>query len=181
MGTTEASSKNLSTPEIRPRLFFIDNLRIGLIALVVAHHAGQAYGPTGGWWYIINPERASVLGAFFTVNRSFFMSLFFMISGYFLPQSFDRKGRSFLGDRFSRLGIPLLVFFFVVIPVMMYAYHVSFRPYGPIPFISYYFHFYFNHGVRPIGSVLLGRMRTLGICGSSNICSSSPSAIGCGD
>jgi fucose 4-O-acetylase-like acetyltransferase len=104
-----------------------------------------------------------------------------MISGYFLPQSFDRKGRSFLGDRFSRLGIPLLVFFFVVIPVMMYAYHVSFRPYGPIPFISYYFHFYFNHGVRPIGSVLLGRMRTLGICGSSNICSSSPSAIGCGD
>jgi glucan biosynthesis protein C len=150
MGATEASSKNLTMPEIRPRLFFIDNLRIGLIALVVAHHAGQAYGPTGGWWYIANPERASVLGAFFTVNRSFFMSLFFMISGYFLPQSFDRKGgRSFLKDRFSRLGIPLLLFFFVIIPVMMYVYHVSFRPYGPIPFLSYYFHFYFGHGPRP--------------------------------
>lgn len=149
MQTTEASSKDLRTPENRPRLLFIDNLRIGLIALVVAHHVGQAYGPTGGWWYIVNPEKAPVLGAFFTVNRSFFMSLFFMISGYFLPQSFDRKGRSFLRDRFSRLGIPLLAFFLVIIPVMMYAYHVSFRPYGPISFLSYYFHFYFGHGARP--------------------------------
>jgi glucan biosynthesis protein C len=151
METAEASTKDLAAPEIKPRLLFIDNLRIGLIALVVAHHAGQAYGPTGGWWYITNPEHAPVLGAFFTVNRSFFMSLFFMISGYFLPQSFDRKGRSFLKDRFSRLGIPLLVFFFAIIPVMMYAYHISFRPYGPIPFLSYYFHFYFGHGPRPPG------------------------------
>lgn len=30
------------------RLYFIDNLKIALIMLVVAHHAGQAYGP-GGW------------------------------------------------------------------------------------------------------------------------------------
>jgi peptidoglycan/LPS O-acetylase OafA/YrhL len=74
----------------RRTLFFIDNLRIALIMLVIAHHAGQAYGPTGGFWYFENPERASILGAFFTVNRSFFMSLFFMISGYFLPASYDR-------------------------------------------------------------------------------------------
>lgn len=133
----------------KARLFFIDNLRIGLIALVVAHHVGQAYGPTGGWWYFTGVERAPVLGAFFCVNRSFFMSLFFMISGYFLPQSFDRKRRGFLKDRFVRLGIPLLVFFFVIIPVMMYAYHIHFRPYGPIPFFSYYAHFYFGHGPRP--------------------------------
>jgi peptidoglycan/LPS O-acetylase OafA/YrhL len=149
MGATDASIENFTTPESKLRLFFIDNLRIGLIALVVAHHAGQAYGPTGGWWYITNPERASVLGAFFTVNRSFFMSLFFMISGYFLPQSFDRKEKDFLKERFRRLGIPLLVFFFVIIPIMMYAYHISFRPYGPISFLSYYFHFYFGHGPRP--------------------------------
>ncbi len=136
-------------PEGRPRLFFIDNLRIGLIALVVAHHVGQAYGPTGGWWYFSDPARASVLGAFFTVSRSFFMSLFFMISGYFLPPSFDRKPKGFLGDRFRRLGIPLLAFFFVIIPVMMYAHHLNFRPYGPISFLSYWRHFYFGHGPRP--------------------------------
>ncbi len=111
--------------ERRPRLFFIDNLRIGLIALVVAHHAGQAYGPTGGWWYFSEAARASVLGAFFAVNRSFFMSLFFMLSGYFLPQSFDRKAHGFLKDRLIRLGIPLVAFALVIIPVMMYVYHLA--------------------------------------------------------
>jgi glucans biosynthesis protein C len=133
----------------RPRLFFIDNLRIGLIALVVAHHVGQAYGPTGGWWYFTDSGKAPILGAFFTVNRSFLMSLFFMISGYFLPQSFGRKTRGFLKDRFVRLGTPLLVFAFVIIPVMMYAYHLNFRPYGHISFFSYYRDFYLGHGPRP--------------------------------
>ncbi len=182
MGATDASTENLTTPESKPRLFFIDNLRIGLIALVVAHHAGQAYGPTGGWWYITNPERASVLGAFFTVNRSFFMSLFFMISGYFLPQSFDRKEKDFLKDRSRRLGIPLLVFFFVIIPIMMYAYHINFRPYGPISFLSVLLPFLFRpwpSSVR-IGPGLPGRTQTLDISGSSSISSSSPSATGYG-
>jgi glucan biosynthesis protein C len=135
----------------RDKLLFIDNLRIALIILVLAHHAGQPYGPTGGFWYIENPERASVLGAFFTVNRSFFMSLFFMISGYFLPASFDRKGpRDFLIDRFRRLGIPLLVFLYAVIPIMMYTYYLNFRHYGHIPFLSYYSQIYLGRGDRPL-------------------------------
>jgi peptidoglycan/LPS O-acetylase OafA/YrhL len=134
----------------RRTLFFIDNLRIGLIMLVIAHHAGQAYGPTGGWWYFESPDRASILGAFFTVNRSFFMSLFFMISGYFLPASYDRKAASeFLNDRLRRLGVPLLVFLFVVIPVMMYTYYLNFRSYGPLPFLVYYSQVYFGRGTRP--------------------------------
>jgi len=135
----------------RQPLFFIDNLRIALIALVIAHHAGQAYGPTGGFWYFENPERASILGAFFVVNRSFFMSLFFMVSGYFLPASYDRKGASaFLADRLRRLGVPLLVFFFVVFPVMMYTYYLNFRHYGHIPFLRYYSQVYFGRGTRPL-------------------------------
>jgi peptidoglycan/LPS O-acetylase OafA/YrhL len=135
----------------RGKLLFIDNLRIGLIILVIAHHAGQAYGPTGGFWYFENPDRASILGAFFTVNRSFFMSLFFMISGYFLPASYDRKGaKNFLNDRLRRLGEPLLLFFFVLIPVMMYTYYLNFRHYGHLPFIVYYSQVYFGRGPRPL-------------------------------
>jgi glucan biosynthesis protein C len=134
----------------RNKLLFIDNIRIALIILVLAHHAGQPYGPTGGFWYIENPERASILGAFFTVNRSFFMSLFFMISGYFLPQSYDRKGpKDFLIDRFRRLGVPLLLFFYAVIPVMMYAYYLEFRGYGYIPFLTYYLQIYRGKGPLP--------------------------------
>ncbi len=92
------------------RLGYLDSLKVLLTGLVIAHHAGQAYGPTGGRWPIFEPERAAILGPFFSVNAAFFMGLFFLISAYFLPAAFDRKGTAgFLRDRFVRLGIPLVV------------------------------------------------------------------------
>ena len=95
----------------KTRLYYLDNLRIALTVLVIAHHVGQAYGPTGGWWPVQEEARAALLGPFFTVNRSFFMSLFFMISGYFMVGACERSGpRSFVLGRLRRLGIPVLVF-----------------------------------------------------------------------
>jgi len=136
--------------EKESRLAFIDTVRIALVMLVIAHHAGQAYGPTGGWWAFQENARADWLGPFFTVNRSFFMSLFFFISGYFMPGALDRKGtKQFVGDRIRRFGIPLLVFFFLVIPVMHYFYYLNFRGYGPIPFLDYYGGYYFGFAARP--------------------------------
>ncbi len=136
--------------EDKQRLVFVDNIRIFLIILVIAHHVGQAYGDTGGWWAYQNAKRINYLGLFFTVNRSFFMSLFFMISGYFMPASFDRKGTGdFLHDRLWRFGIPLLFFFLLVIPVEHYAYFLNFRPYGDISFPNYYLNYYFGLGIMP--------------------------------
>ncbi|MEL6384186.1 MAG: acyltransferase family protein [Cyanobacteria bacterium J06626_18] len=103
------------------RLVFMDNLRVFLTILVVAHHAAQPYGPTGGDWPIFNPERAAILGPFFAVNAAFFMGLFFFISGYFLPGACDRKGKGrLLLDRLQRLGIPVLFFTLVVFPPVLY-------------------------------------------------------------
>jgi glucan biosynthesis protein C len=108
------------------RLYYLDNLRVAVIILVIAHHVGQAYGPTGGWWPIQEAARSSLLGPFFTVNRSFFMSLFFMISGYFTVMSFRSKGGSvFLKDRFLRLGIPTLVFGLIMIPMQLFVFTPS--------------------------------------------------------
>jgi surface polysaccharide O-acyltransferase-like enzyme len=46
------------------------------------------------------------------------MGALFLLSGYFTPGSFDRKGpRSFLKDRLLRLGIPLILFYFVLSPI----------------------------------------------------------------
>jgi hypothetical protein len=103
------------------RLAFLDTLKVGLTILVIAHHAGQAYGPTGGAWPIFSPERSPLLGPFFAVNAAFFMGLFFLISGYFLPPALDRKGAAiFLKDRFRRLGIPILLFGLLVMGPMLY-------------------------------------------------------------
>ncbi|MGQ9426605.1 acyltransferase family protein [Gilvimarinus sp. F26214L] len=96
------------------RLYFLDNIKVALISLVVIHHAGQAYGPTD-YWPIQAGERLNFLGPIFDVNGAFFMGLFFMISAYFLPTSLDRKGaRRLLRDRLIRLGVPLL---FMVVAV----------------------------------------------------------------
>lgn len=47
------------------------------------------------------------------------MSLFFFIAAYFTPPSIDRKGGfAFLVDRFKRLGIPCVLYFFLVSPAL---------------------------------------------------------------
>src|SRR5207248_140871 len=52
------------------------------------------------------------------VNQAYFMGCFFLISGYFTPGSFDRKGpATFYKDRLLRLGIPLVVFVFLLSPI----------------------------------------------------------------
>src|SRR5262252_11036687 len=103
------------------RLHYLDNLKVAAIALVIAHHVGQAYGPTGGYWPIQETERAALLGPFFTVNRSFGMSLFFMIAGYFTVMSYrSRGGQAFLKERVLRLGIPTLVFALINIALRPY-------------------------------------------------------------
>ncbi len=99
------------------RLVFVDVLRVALIVLVIAHHAAQPYGPTGGDWPVEDPANSEWLGPFFAVNAAFFMGLLFLLAGYFVPRSFDRKGVGrFLKDRWRRIGLPL-VFFALVLHV----------------------------------------------------------------
>ncbi|WP_410511508.1 acyltransferase family protein [Paenibacillus sp. BR2-3] len=135
--------------ESENRLYFLDNLRIVLIMLVVAHHAGQPYGGSEGWWYF-KTINSPGLGSFFAVNAAFFMSLFFLISAYFVPHSFDKKGiREFLKDRLIRLGIPLILGFFIIIPLLMYSYYINFRDSSFIGIWDYYIKIYFGIGGQP--------------------------------
>lgn len=94
------------------RLLYLDNLKVCLTVLVIFHHAGQAYGDGGAWAYTpSNPaEVMPWIWHFFSVNAAFFMGLFFLISGYFVPASYDKQGASiFFQKKLIRLGIPLLV------------------------------------------------------------------------
>ncbi len=104
------------------RLFFVDNLKVALIILVVLDHFAIIYAPITPFYYV---ESASsdilaflALFSFQLFNQAFFMGLFFLISGYFTPGSFDHKGAKFyLKDRLLRLGIPTLLFMFILGPM----------------------------------------------------------------
>ena len=93
------------------RLCYLDNLKVCLTVLVIMHHAGQAYGNGGGWAYTpSNPaEFMPWIWHFFSTNAAFFMGLYFFISGYFVPRSFDKQGtKQFVQKKLLRLGVPLL-------------------------------------------------------------------------
>ncbi len=111
--------------EKQDRYAYLDNLRVFLVALVICHHQAIAFGAPGGWYYIVerSPDVLSLvaLTLFVGVNQSFFMSLLFFIAGYFTPLSLDRKGAArFVCDRLVRLVIPLLTYFFVLNPSIIY-------------------------------------------------------------
>ena len=107
------------------RMLYIDNLRILVITLVIMQHLSITYGGSGSWYYH-DPGQADILSSSLltihnAINQSFFMGFLFLISGYFLPASYDRKGpRRFLKDRLLRLGIPLLVYDWIIQPLLIY-------------------------------------------------------------
>jgi fucose 4-O-acetylase-like acetyltransferase len=113
---------NFQAAAQRPRTDFIDRLRVVLTVLVIVHHAAITYGGSGGWFYrevtdsgLPSSMALTVLTA---VNQAFFMGMFFLLAGYFTPASLAKKGAArYLGDRLIRLGVPLLIFGFVLGPL----------------------------------------------------------------
>ncbi len=119
-------------PKGTSRLFFVDDIRVFLTILVVLHHLMIIYAGTGNWFYTEGMQDASkamqsdvteALGGWFcAVNQAYFMGLFLLISAYFVPGSYDRKGAGrFLKDRLIRLGIPLALYSWVINPVFVYV------------------------------------------------------------
>lgn len=110
------------------RLFYIDNLRIFAIALVVLHHFSIIYGasgPNGDYYYVEGVSEGLVenvlLILFTATNQAFFMGMLFLVSTFFITPSYDKKGAGrFLKERMIRLGIPMVVFYFLVNPFCAY-------------------------------------------------------------
>ena len=114
-------------PEIaagnRPiRLLYLDHLRTFLVTLVVVHHVALVYGGVAPFYYVeyptSDPDAFRMLLVFVLFNQAWFMGALFLLAGYFTPASLERKEPVvFLSDRFIRLGLPLLLFFFVLNPL----------------------------------------------------------------
>ncbi len=112
--------------DAKSRYLYIDNLRLAIIILVVMVHLAVTYSGIGDW-YIMDagePDIVSLLffGLFQSFTQAYFMGFLFLISGYFVAKSYDRKGcKRFLKDRFIRLGIPVLIYMLVIHPFIIYV------------------------------------------------------------
>ena len=126
-GVSDSSGAESTTgspkPGMKARNGGIDALRAAVTLLVVFHHTAITYGAIGGWYYReIEPSTKSLGGIllilFCTINQAWFMGLFFLLAGYYTPASYDRHGPAgFARERLLRLGIPLLVYFFLLHPL----------------------------------------------------------------
>lgn len=111
-------NREVSLPAEKPgkRLYFVDNLRTWMVILVVLQHLALLY---------------NTLYLFMMLNQAYFMGLLFLLSGYFTPGSFERKGTwQFLKDRVLRLGIPTLIYVFIISPVASWGYQMMHSPTG---------------------------------------------------
>jgi surface polysaccharide O-acyltransferase-like enzyme len=132
------------------RIVPLDRARTFVTLLVVLHHTIINYT------YFGNGDRMRWLGFDLIVlfNDSFFMACMFFISGLFVRAGLARRGSaSFLANRAWRLGLPLLISIFVVVPIAYYASFLRYHLPGATDFN--FFHYWWHMlaiGPWPSGS-----------------------------
>ena len=119
------------------RLRYVDNLKVILIAAIIAGHAIGSYTSMELWSYAdvreitLSPVTEAVLLAVVMPFALFMIPLLFLIAGLLTPPSLDRKGTGvYARDRLVRLGVPFAVFCLLVWPALLYA---LYRPLGNAP------------------------------------------------
>jgi glucans biosynthesis protein C len=125
------------------RLAYIDNLRWTMILLVLSMHAADTYSPLGNWYLVQRPPIGRGTLLVFAVwqeyLQSFFMGLLFFIAGVFTRPSIERKGpATFVRDRAFRLGLPVLLYMFVLGPLT--EYYISHSWTAPYSFAHEWWH-----------------------------------------
>ena len=123
-------------PALKPRperVAYLDNLKLLLVAVIIAGHGAVAYGSLESAWPYQDVQEAQLAGptdtalAMVVVAAALFaMGLFFLISGLVTPASVSRTGpRTFARDRLIRLGVPLAAWTLVIWPGAIWAAHLA--------------------------------------------------------
>jgi len=146
------------------RLAYIDNIRILLTTVVILNHLAITYGAPGGWYYRefevtelgIIPMAALVI--FAAANQAYSMGFFFLLSGYFSAKSSSSKDiQTFYYQRLIRLGIPVLLFVYLVSPILRLSFRwISFNiPVNLKNIFSVYEQLNFGYELGPMWFIML--------------------------
>ena len=107
-----------AAPKAHARNFALDRARTFLTLVVLIHHSVIPYtyfGHTDAKYWI-------GFDAVVLATDSFFMAMFFFLSGLFVWPGLARKGSlDYLRDRLVRLGLPFVICAFTIIPLAYYA------------------------------------------------------------
>lgn len=131
-------------PQSRPdadetsrRRLYVDNLKVLLIAAIIAAHGLAGYAALDLWSYAdvqevtMSPVTDGVLFSLFAPFGLTMIPLLFLVAGLLTPPSVARKGPGrYARDRLVRLGIPFVVFVGLIWPLLLYA---LYRPLGNAP------------------------------------------------
>lgn len=113
-----SSTEAVAAPRARTRNLALDRARTFLTLVVLLHHAVIPYT------YFGHTDPTSWIGFDMVVlaTDSFFMAMFFFLSGLFVWTGLARKGPlQSLRDRLIRLGLPFVICAFTIIPLAYYA------------------------------------------------------------
>ncbi len=124
----------------------LDWLRFIAIVILLFFHTGMLFNPWG--WHIKNNEISESFRYWMILLHMWRMPLLLFISGAGTYMALSKRTPGqFVGERFKRLGIPLVFGMFVIVPPQIYFEHIS--------AYSGYFDFYktvFNFVPYPEGS-----------------------------
>ena len=142
--------KNAIIETSKNRFAFIDNVRSLVIILVVAMHSAVTYSGFGGWYYIEgSPEKLNIpetvfFGFFQSFIQAWAMGILFFISAYLAAKSVSKRGSSnFIRERLFRLGLPLIIYTFIIAPFIQF---VLLNRFIDSNIYLNYFHFLLNFG-----------------------------------
>jgi hypothetical protein len=130
-GAMTSISQTAAATEIhaasKARNFAIDRTRTFLTIIVLIHHAVIPYTYFGH----TDPKFSIAFDVVVLCTDSFFMAMFFFLSGLFGWSSLSRKSPgSFFVDRLLRLGLPFVIAAFTIIPIAYYALELQERYYA---------------------------------------------------
>jgi glucans biosynthesis protein C len=105
--------------EVTTREYGLDWLRVFAFSLLILYHSGMGFV---SWdFHLKNPEQSRLLEFFMLLCNRWRLPLLFLISGAGVCFSLRRRSwGQFSGERLRRLGIPLLVGMFVIVPPQIY-------------------------------------------------------------
>ncbi len=103
-----------------PRLDYLDAVRAFALLLGIMFHAGLSFMPMYIGWAVMDVSTSAWVAGFTLVSHSFRMELFFLIAGFFSRMTFHGKGlKAFLSTRLARIGIPFVVGWFLLRPLIV--------------------------------------------------------------